>query len=307
MPSDSRSERGTRRFALTAGDFQEYLGAMIHKPRFLSHAQNREDVRLHRAFPGGTGFYIDVGAADPVEYSVTKSLYDLGWHGINIEPQSYYFERLWADRPRDINLQICLSDRAGETTLYEAPTHRGFSTINPAVASAMASQKIESRPVRIPTKTLTQICELHALPRIDVLKIDVEGHERAVLLGADFKRFRPVVLVIEATEQNATTPNHHLWEDVVLAADYQFAVFDGLNRFYVRKEDAALAETIALAPNVFDDYGPADVWQSVAELEAEVRTLKDAIQHLRDRLQDAQSAAQKSFRHRLKRLFSKAA
>ena len=280
---------------------------MIHKPRFLSHAQNREDVRLRRAFPGSTGFYIDVGAADPVEHSVTKSLYELGWHGINIEPQSYYFERLRADRLRDINLQICLSDRAGETTLYEAPTHRGFSTIDPAVAREMASHRIESKPVRIPTKTLAQICELYAPPRIDVLKIDVEGHERAVLLGADFKRFRPVVLVIEATEQNAATPNHQLWEDVVLAADYQFAVFDGLNRFYVRKEDAALAETIALAPNIFDDYGPADVWHRVAELEAEARTLNDAVLHLRDSLHHAQSATQKSIRHRLKRLFSKAA
>lgn len=280
---------------------------MIHKPRFLSHAQNREDVRLHRAFPGGTGFYIDVGAADPIEHSVTKSLYDLGWHGINIEPQSYYFERLWDDRPRDINLQICLSDHAGETTLFEAPTHRGFSTIDPAVAREMASQRIESKPVRIPTKTLAEICELHAPARIDVLKIDVEGHERAVLLGADFKRFRPVVLVIEATEQNATTPNHHLWEDVVMAADYQFTVFDGLNRFYVRKEDAALAEIIALAPNVFDDYGPADVWHRVSELESEVRTLSEAVHHLRGNLEHAQAAAQKSIRHRIKRLFSKAA
>lgn len=280
---------------------------MIHKPRFLSHAQNREDVRLHRAFPGGTGFYIDVGAADPVEHSVTKSLYDLGWHGINIEPQSYYFERLWDDRPRDINLQICLSDRAGETTLFEAPTHRGFSTIDPAVAREMASHRIESKQVRVPTKTLAEICELHAPARIDVLKIDVEGHERAVLLGADFKRFRPVVLVIEATEQNATTPNHHLWEDVVLAANYQFAVFDGLNRFYVRKEDTALAETIALAPNVFDDYGPADVWHYVEKLKEDNFQLHRAFENLKASLQHAQSASQNSIRHRLKRLFSKAA
>jgi hypothetical protein len=32
------------------------------------------------------GFYIDVGAWDPVQDSVTKHFYDRGWRGINVEP-----------------------------------------------------------------------------------------------------------------------------------------------------------------------------------------------------------------------------
>ena len=42
---------------------------------------------LARVFAGRrTGFYVDVGAADPVNLSVTKWFYDLGWSGLNIEP-----------------------------------------------------------------------------------------------------------------------------------------------------------------------------------------------------------------------------
>ena len=280
---------------------------MLHRPRFLSYAQNREDVRLYRAFPRPHGFYIDVGAADPVEFSVTKALSDRGWRGINFEPQQYYFEKLVAGRLNDLNLKVCLSNQTGEITLFEAPTHRGFSTVDPSVAAEWAAKGIESISMRVPTTTLAEVCEIHAPARIDFLKIDVEGHERSVLLGADFKRFRPTVLVIEATEQNASTPNHHLWEDVVFAADYRFAVFDGLNRFYVRKEDVALAEVLALSPNVFDDYGPADVWQRVSELETEVRDLREAVNHLNGSLAHAQNAAANSIPSRIKKLFHKKA
>ena len=53
----------------------------------ISYADNFEDVLLRRVFPRGTpGFYIDVGAFDPVALSVTKHFSDAGWRGINIEP-----------------------------------------------------------------------------------------------------------------------------------------------------------------------------------------------------------------------------
>ena len=61
----------------------------------ISYAQNQEDVLLRREFPDCTnGFYIDVGANDPVWDSVTKHFYDRGWHGINIEPGLEPYEPL---------------------------------------------------------------------------------------------------------------------------------------------------------------------------------------------------------------------
>ena len=50
------------------------------------------------------GFYIDVGACAPEEWSVTKAFYDRGWRGINIEPDPGYHRQLLAARTRDINL-----------------------------------------------------------------------------------------------------------------------------------------------------------------------------------------------------------
>ena len=60
---------------------------------FISYAQNLEDVMLYRALKHvKRGFYIDVGAFNPLSDSITKAFYDHGWRGINIEPITEFFE-----------------------------------------------------------------------------------------------------------------------------------------------------------------------------------------------------------------------
>src|SRR5213592_2165760 len=96
----------------------------------VSYAQNGEDVLLDRALrTQPPGFYIDVGANDPVIDSVTKMFYDRGWRGINVEPGAI-FARLAAARPRDVNIQMALSDRAGTREFYEFPDAGGLSTLS---------------------------------------------------------------------------------------------------------------------------------------------------------------------------------
>ena len=67
---------------------------------FISYAQNREDVILNGFFEGrDKGFYVDVGAGNPVDDSVTKLFYDKGWHGINIEPIPHIYKELEKQTP----------------------------------------------------------------------------------------------------------------------------------------------------------------------------------------------------------------
>ena len=70
---------------------------------FVSFAQNGEDIVLWRALRHiRTGVYVDVGAADPIDDSVTKAFYERGWRGVNVEPVPAYAELLRQDRPRDL-------------------------------------------------------------------------------------------------------------------------------------------------------------------------------------------------------------
>src|SRR5690606_10575317 len=82
----------------------------------------------------------------------------------------------------------------------------------------------------------------------------VEGFEGEVLRGMDFKRWRPWVLVIEATLPNSRATNHETWEHLVTSQGYAYAWFDGLNRYYVAAEHPELLARLDIQPNVFDDY-----------------------------------------------------
>jgi FkbM family methyltransferase len=221
----------------------------------ISYAQNREDVLLHRVLAATSGFYIDVGAAHPVGHSVTKWFSDCGWTGINIEPLPEFFTAILNDRPHDVNLNCCCSDHEGEITLHAVPDCTGRATVDETALADLAATGHATHAFTVPCRTLNSICAEHARGRaIDFLKIDVENHEAAVLAGIDLTTWRPRVIVVEATLPGQTTLSHEGWEPGVLAAGYHFAAFDGLNRYYVRDEDAALLPKFAAPVNVLDDY-----------------------------------------------------
>ncbi|WP_426177099.1 FkbM family methyltransferase [Massilia sp. TWR1-2-2] len=222
---------------------------------FISYAQNGEDVLLWRALGHiKNGFYIDVGANDPELHSVTKAFYDHGWYGINVEPLKQYQKGFEQQRPRDVNLTVAAGAEEGEITLYDVPDVPGWASADASVAHAHEQDGFTLQAHTVPLMTLSAICARHASYDIHFLKIDVEGHEEQVLRGMDFARWRPWILVIEATMPNSRETNHDTWEALVTGARYQFAYFDGLNRYYVASEHAELAAKLQVQPNVFDDF-----------------------------------------------------
>ena len=232
----------------------------------VSYAQNGEDVLLARLFPKGLkGFYVDVGAHHPVAGSVTKHFYDQGWHGINVEPAREPFAELSSARTRDVNLAVGLSEKPGTLTFFEA-AGTGCSTFSAAAAGHAGEAGIPYAERTVEVLTLAQVCEDHVDGEIDFLSVDVEGHEAQVLLGADWKRWRPRVVLVEATEPLTTVSSHDAWEPTLLDADYLFAAFDGLNRWYVRIEDAHLLEPLRTPVNVLDDYIPYVYFKPIEDL-----------------------------------------
>jgi FkbM family methyltransferase len=221
---------------------------------FISYAQNFEDVMLWRALRGvGRGFYIDAGAADPVEMSVTKAFYDAGWRGVNIEPGRQYFERLQAARPADVNLNLALASAPGTRVFHEI-ADTGLSTLDQDIAAAHGESGWTSKAREVQAMTLAELCEVHAPGDIHFLKIDVEGAEGEVLAGADFQAYRPWIVLLEATRP-MTTVTAIGWEPLILNAGYVFVWFDGLNRFYVAKErHAELQRHFQVPPNPFDNF-----------------------------------------------------
>ena len=172
------------------------------------------------------GFYIDVGAYDPIKVSVTKSFYLKGWRGINIEPQPGKIELFKKDRPDDINLQLAVGERKGKVTFY---IDDQCSSVEEKYSKNYTNKTV------VEMDTMSNICKSYVPEgtEIDFCKIDVEGGEKNVLLGYDFINYRPKVFCIESTIPRSQKPNYELWEYILINNDYSYIYSQGVNRFYV--------------------------------------------------------------------------
>lgn len=223
-------------------------------PKFISYAQNFEDVILWRALKKiKYGFYIDVGANDPSIDSVTKAFYEHGWKGINIEPLEIHYVDLLRQRQRDINLCCAAGAEKGEIELWECDV-RGWASASKDVIAKHIEGGHKGTFHKVPVFPLAEICTDYVCDEIHFLKIDVEGYEEMVLQGMDFSRFRPWIVLIEATRPNSTEELYKDWEPILLKAGYQLAYEDGVNRFYLANAHTELLPAFRFPPNVFDQF-----------------------------------------------------
>jgi FkbM family methyltransferase len=258
----------------------------------ISYSQNGEDIVLARALKPWEkrGFWVDCGAGHPKYDSVTKLFSQFGWTGINIEPLGEEFKLLIQDRPNDHNVQCLLGSQSGVGSIFAGPSeNRGSSTTDPLLVERYAKEFGQTfHESQVPIRTLTDILHEKQLPAIDFLKIDVEGAELEVLRGVDLTEFNPRILVIEATKPNSTEVAFSDWEDRVLSGGYVCALFDGLNRFYVKENDSEILNALMAPANVLDDF--KSILQ--AELEQSTSTAQNTINAYIEQFSTAQRYAE---------------
>lgn len=222
-------------------------------PMRLSYAQCLEDFHLDQVLgERKNGFYIDVGAGHPVADNVSFHFYLKGWRGLVVEPQQDLAELYRGLRPRDTVIDYLVGKDEGLMPFHRVDRLHGFSTIVEANAIGArefgAGYATEQKRIR----PLSAVLREHKETRIDFLKIDVEGAEADVLNGMDWAAHRPSVLCIEAILPGSGKDAWHAWEPILLANDYLFAFFDGLNRFYVPKAEASLVSRFPTSPTPWD-------------------------------------------------------
>ena len=204
----------------------------------LSYAQNMEDFHLSLALAGKErGTYIDIGGGHPIAGSVSFWFYERGWQGLVVEPQQSLAMLHRRLRPRDTLVRTIVANKAGEVDFHIVDRLHALSTTVKRNALAAATPY---HTVRMPSVTLADLCQSHRLDNVDFLKIDVEGAERDVIQGGDWRRCRPMIVVVEAVTPISGEPSWQEWEPLLLAQGYQFALFDTLNRFYVAEERSDL-------------------------------------------------------------------
>jgi len=171
-----------------------------------SYSQEGEDMILRRLFEKQkTGFYVDVGAHHPKRFSNTFFFYKKGWSGINIDAMPNSMRLFDKIRPRDINLEVPISDKKQKLKYYmfNEPALNGFSKDLAEKRDGKDNYKIISER-DMETSTLEKILEknLPSGQEIDFMSIDVEGLDFQVLKSNNWKRFRPKFVLVEVLDSS---------------------------------------------------------------------------------------------------------
>lgn len=216
---------------------QDFRTLLIHKllefkrSRFAtkpqrSYAQEGEDILLRRLLDkSGPGSYVDIGAHHPTRFSNTYHFYRLGWSGLNIDAQPGSMRAFNRIRPRDINVEIGISDKRGtlDFHIFNEPALNSFN----GKLSAMRNQDadrykiVETRPVM--TRPLREVMEQYwpAGRMIDFMSIDTEGLDIEVVRSNDWSRFRPAFLVVEMLNTSLHGVSEHMISRFLAQYDYR--------------------------------------------------------------------------------------
>jgi len=189
---------------LRGGGRSELLNVGRAALRSVSFSQFGEDLFADRSFAlPRTGFYVDVGAAYPVVNSNTYRFYLKGWCGITIEPNPELAAKHRKVRPRDVAVQVGVSEDEGEAA-YHQFTPADYNTFDLEAAAVAESKGAKPKQiVTVRTEPLANILARHLKDRtIDLMSVDCEGLDLEVLKSSDWQRFRPCLLMVEDHQEH---------------------------------------------------------------------------------------------------------
>jgi FkbM family methyltransferase len=175
----------------------------------MYYSQSQEDIFLneHIFKNKRDGVYIELGALDGVLYSNTKFFEDtLNWHGILIEPHPDKFNLLQRQRPNNFLFNDLVSCHKEPLDFrYFVDCHAAVSGVENTLSQHHFDTYFDSNnewnkalpqsKTTIIPKPLTDIIKKTQLTHIDLLSLDVEGHEYEVLQSWDFSVPIDVILL----------------------------------------------------------------------------------------------------------------
>ncbi len=174
----------------------------------ISYSQNGEDIIIYGIFEALAKkniFYIDAGGYHPYNGSNTALFYLTGSSGIVLEPNTELFIPFLKKRPRDICLNIGLSDISGTQSFFLSSSGALGSLIPKENTGSLSSEKLNSESVSIPVRTLQEIINEYAPGKsIDFLSLDIEGMELPVLKTLDYTKNAPSVICVETVQHSPT-------------------------------------------------------------------------------------------------------
>jgi FkbM family methyltransferase len=192
-----------------------------------------EDLFLQEYFGKVDGTYIDIGGNHPLRDSSTYLLYRMGWTGVVVEPIQRLYEKHKQFRPKDIQVLAAGGESCGSLTFYEMiPSVLSTCDSERAKLALSKGEALLHRQYTVPVITVSDIYRKYLAGRpVDLLSIDTEGHDLAVLRGVDWREIRPRMVICEAHNAQVAAAT----TDLFAAQGYQHVKSLGYNLMFVSR------------------------------------------------------------------------
>ncbi len=143
------------------------------------------------------GFYVDIGAHHPIQRNNTHLLFKKGWEGVNIDINQFSIDLFNFLRPKDLNLQIAVSDKEGEASFFYQKKFSQLNTTDKGIAKENFQGNFQEKKVKCQTIQNILDNSKYKNKKIDFLNIDIEGAEMKVLNTLNFEIYDPSLICIE--------------------------------------------------------------------------------------------------------------
>lgn len=146
-----------------------------------------------------TKYFVEIGSCD---FDTLNELADKGWKGAIVEPISEYLDALprklnvtYINSAVDVNKGRRIMNVFNKDIVNRDHDFAGMSSFKEYTAKANASHVTERE---VSTITFEDVCKIAGIPRIDLLKIDTEGHDFVILQCIDYySDLRPSIIKVE--------------------------------------------------------------------------------------------------------------
>ena len=178
------------------------LSAALRREDYqVAYAQCGEDRILHFLFsllniPQPS--YLDIGAHHPTYLSNTYLFYREGARGVCVEPDPRLCQNIKAKRPNDVCLNIGIA--AGATGnlkfyVFDDPTMNTFSET--VKLDQLRSGRVLLQELQVEVQSINSVIARHFSACPNLVSLDTEGMDMAILETFDFGTYRPEVFCIE--------------------------------------------------------------------------------------------------------------
>lgn len=209
-----------------------------------SFAQQGEDLILDRIITRVLNWdtnknynYIDVGAYDAIDHSVTYLLYLRGWKGVVFDPSITTEKsfRFWRKRDKFIRAVVGDEDNT-KVNFYIPNSSNGDKSLTSS--KYPPKEKIENyKKLTFNQVNLNNELKRQGINKVDFLNLDVEGAELEIINSFDFEFFKPSIIAIEIHGNNIEKWLQTDEAKTILSKGYQAVGSAVITHFFVRKDE----------------------------------------------------------------------